>query len=72
MEGIDQRRRLHLGISLAVFALSFVSVLLISANLILQDLKLDFLKERQRLELNLNEIRQSALNLLDAAAAAYQ
>ena len=72
MQGTEQRRRLHLGVSLAVFALSFVSVLLISANLILQDLKLDFLKEKQRLELSLNEIRQSALNLLDAAAAAYQ
>jgi diguanylate cyclase (GGDEF)-like protein len=72
MQGTEQRRRLHLGISLVVFALSFVSVLLISANLMLQDLKLDFLKERQRLELSVNEIRQSALNLLDAAAAAYQ
>jgi len=69
---LNKRHRFQLAVSLLVFVFSFVSALLIGGTLKLQEAQRTFLQDRHDLEMNLGGIEQSALNLLDAAAAAYQ
>jgi len=58
--------------SALVFVMAFLSVLAITLTLRLQDARLEFNAELERVERRVVEIQQGAEHLLDALAAAYQ